>query len=212
MVRDAVQDRDHKSSMQSQPNFIVRSVRRGSFTLIELLVVIAIIGVLVSLLMPAVQAAREAARRAQCMNNQKQIAIAINAYESTRGTLPPSGLVDAAPNPNMMFGTFDPREGRMISWAVLILPQMEEQNLYQQFDLSRSILDQPKLPQASHVASYSCPSDPSPNRYFQHPELTNDIAFAKGNYAAFASPYHIDEQIWFPGHLAEGNGVLTAIA
>ena len=71
-----------------------RSVeRRTGFTLIELLVVIAIIGILVSLLMPAIQAAREAARRIQCSNNIKQIATAIINFESAHRRLPPSGIV-----------------------------------------------------------------------------------------------------------------------
>jgi prepilin-type N-terminal cleavage/methylation domain-containing protein len=66
--------------------------RRGGFTLIELLVVIAIIAVLIALLLPAVQAAREAARRAQCVNNLKQIGLAMHNYHSTNDSFPPGGL------------------------------------------------------------------------------------------------------------------------
>jgi prepilin-type N-terminal cleavage/methylation domain-containing protein len=177
--------------------------KRG-FTLVELLVVIAIIAILVALLLPAVQAAREAARRAQCTNNQRQVALAITSYESTHGRLPPGGLVGRNDDPNLAFGTFDPKSGQMISWAVLILPQMEEQGLYDRFDLSRSILDQPNQPQSYHVASYQCPSDGSEDRYYEHPEHTQGVRFAKGNYAAYVSPYHTDEQIWYPGALGGG--------
>jgi hypothetical protein len=99
----------------------------------------------------------------------------------------------------------------MISWAVLILPQMEEQSLYDRFDLTRSILDQPDLPQATHVASYHCPSDGADGRYFEHPELTEGIRFAKGNYAAYVTPYHTDEQIWYPGALGGGKWSSTGV-
>ena len=125
---------------------------------------IAIIAILISLLLPAVQAAREAARRAQCMNNQKQVALAITSYESAHGRLPPGGLVDANDDPNLAFGTFDPKSGKMISWAVLILPQMEEQNLYDMFDLKRSILDQPGAGSYSgpaRIRSSRCMSPPT---------------------------------------------------
>jgi prepilin-type N-terminal cleavage/methylation domain-containing protein len=93
--------------------------RRG-FTLVELLVVIAIIGVLVALLLPAVQAAREAARRSQCSNNLKQLSLALHNYEGTHLTLPPSGI-----------------DSNQMSWTVLLLPFFEQQALYDQFNFNK---------------------------------------------------------------------------
>jgi prepilin-type N-terminal cleavage/methylation domain-containing protein len=181
-----------------------KTASSAAFTLVELLVVIAIIAILIALLLPAVQSAREAARRMQCTNNQRQIALAVISYESTHGRLPPSGLVGEYDDPDLGFGSCDPLSGKMIGWMVLILPEMEETNLYQQFDLKRSILRQPNNPQAQHIASFQCPSDASEERYFEHPKLTQGVRFAKGNYAAFVSPFHTDEQVWFPGALGGG--------
>ena len=122
----------------------MRSTRRGArsdgntryeqgFTLIELLVVIAIIGVLIGLLLPAVQAAREAARRAQCVNNLKQVGLALANYESALGVYPPSYVAD----PKAMgtaFGVQFPDGGFNAppgwAWGTLILPFLEQSPLY----------------------------------------------------------------------------------
>src|SRR5688500_16410885 len=102
---------------------------RGGFTLIELLVVIAIIAVLISLLLPAVQQAREAARRTQCKNNLKQIGLALHNYHDTFNRFPPGSLwfnkkLPADAN-GQNYGEYGP------SWLVLILPQMEQTPLHQ---------------------------------------------------------------------------------
>ena len=101
---------------------VERSVRRG-FTLVELLVVIAIIGVLVALLLPAVQAAREAARRTQCKNNLKQIGLAIHNHHDTKGYMPPGTSQDQQP-----FGPAASNWGA--SWMVYILPFVEQGPLF----------------------------------------------------------------------------------
>jgi prepilin-type N-terminal cleavage/methylation domain-containing protein/prepilin-type processing-associated H-X9-DG protein len=187
-----------------------RRISLAGFTLVELLVVIAIIGILLSLLLPAVQAAREAARRVACLNNIRQIGLAINSYENARKYYPPAGT-HAPPTwmtlyaiDDLEFGNIvtDPRSGTMHSWVVQILPFIEESPLYSQFDIRRSIFRQSQNPQSTQIASLLCPSDDSQGRYFQHPGLTENKRFAKGNYAAYVSPFHVEFQHEFPGALA----------
>ena len=118
---------------------------RRAFTLVELLVVIAIIGILVALLLPAVQAAREAARRTQCTNNLKQIGLAIHNFHDAREFYPPSRIFDL-----------------QATWAVVIMPYMEESALYDEWDITRWYYHQTQVARESSVAGYSCPSRRSP--------------------------------------------------
>jgi prepilin-type N-terminal cleavage/methylation domain-containing protein/prepilin-type processing-associated H-X9-DG protein len=176
--------------------------RRCGFTIVELMVVIAVIGILIALLMPAVQEARESARRLHCRNNTKQIALAIVNYETTKKRYPPGGMAGTRTTPTFADGPFDPRGGKMISWQVLILPYLEENSLYKQFDLEKTILEQVGEPQETFLNSLSCPSDSAKGRYFVDDTLTAGKRFAKGNYAAFVSPFHIDFCDLYPGGLA----------
>ena len=173
------------------------------FTLVELLVVIAIIAVLVSLLLPAVNSAREAARSTQCKNNLKQVSLAVLNYEGANLRLPPGGLVDTNRNPTVQLGRFVPHRGSMISWVVMVLPFFEETAIADKFNLDRSIMVQQNgEAQNAIIPSWVCPSDQDGSRKFRHPRWTRDREFAKGNYAAFVSPFHVDLQIEFPGALA----------
>ena len=101
---------------------------RRAFTLIELLVVIAIIAILIALLLPAVQQAREAARRTQCKNNLKQIGVALHNYHDVHSTFPQGKVVDRA----RVYGGDCPGwvNGSGFSWRVMILPQIEQSALY----------------------------------------------------------------------------------
>jgi prepilin-type N-terminal cleavage/methylation domain-containing protein/prepilin-type processing-associated H-X9-DG protein len=177
-----------------------RHKRPSGFTLVELLVVIAIIGLLVSILLPSVQAARESSRRVSCQNNLKQVGLAVINYESAKHTLPVAGITETGTGSLY----FDTRAGKMISWVVLVLPFMEEKGLYDQFDLSRNILDQPNEPQAKTISTMLCPSDMARDSFFADHSLTNDKHFAKGNYAAYVSPFHVEYQNYYPGALISG--------
>ena len=107
--------------------------RRAAFTLIELLVVISVVGILMGLLLPAVQMAREAGRRAQCLNNLKQIGVAIHNYESSNGCFPPGYLS----SPGVGFrdketGDWGPGWG----WLTSLLPSIEQNNLYDTININ----------------------------------------------------------------------------
>ena len=139
-------------------------VQRGkpAFTLVELLVVIAIIGVLVALLLPAVQVARESARRMQCQNNLKQIGVALHNYEQTHKRFPP-GLVQQQADPQFAAGataanTINDTESW--AWGAFLLPYIEQQQLYDQAGIGRGDLLERHVPEASTpLKAYRCPSD-----------------------------------------------------
>jgi prepilin-type N-terminal cleavage/methylation domain-containing protein len=158
--------------MRANENNVCVSTRRvplsrkrlGGFTLVELLVVIAIIGVLVALLLPAVQAAREAARRMQCQNNFKQAGLALHNFHDARRVFP-AGV-------NMNGGGACSRKSNFVagaplefgfSWSTHILPYLEHGTLYEQIDFSQQYFyggtNFPLM--ANNIQTYLCPTDPA---------------------------------------------------
>jgi prepilin-type N-terminal cleavage/methylation domain-containing protein/prepilin-type processing-associated H-X9-DG protein len=142
---------------------------RVAFTLVELLVVIAIIGVLVALLLPAVQSAREAARRTQCTNNVKQICLGVHNFHDTRGTVPPI-VANLPTGGGATTGGF----GAGWGWLPFMLPYVEQKPLYDiiKFDTNvccRSM----QLIHNANIPAFSCPSDPLGRGYLDDRGLPN---------------------------------------
>jgi prepilin-type N-terminal cleavage/methylation domain-containing protein/prepilin-type processing-associated H-X9-DG protein len=176
----------------SQARPVVAARRRG-FTLVELLVVITIIGILISLLMPAVQSARENARRAQCSNNVHQLCLALQSYHTNMRIFPPSSVwkvngkfdtsqIENKNNPNLYE-----------NWIILILPYIDQQALFNQVDFTQPIggvsTSQANMAvRATQLSFMQCPSD-SYNRVSFNgsgSSLVNQLGdnWARGNYAA----------------------------
>lgn len=167
------------------------TARRG-FTLIELLVVIAIIAILVAILLPAVQQAREAARRSQCKNNLKQIGLALQNYHDVHEAFPPGWIM-------VDNGVPEPHEGISgAGWATFLLPMMDEQNLYELFDpnvdIAQPANDKFRL---TNVPGYRCPSDPSPDLWTIFDEADSTLALAELPTANYVGVFGTEE---FPGH------------
>ena len=145
--------------------------RTRGFTLVELLVVIAIIGVLVALLLPAVQSARESARRASCANNLHQIGVALQSFHSDRKKLPPSRYFNGYP-----------------TWFAIILPYVEEQNLGHLWRLDEPFYaNVNKTARETSVPIFGCPSRGGP-------DLVRDSQGNSGNNATLGARRRLRRQ------------------
>jgi prepilin-type N-terminal cleavage/methylation domain-containing protein/prepilin-type processing-associated H-X9-DG protein len=149
-------------------NAIKRQLRKSGFTLVELLVVITIIGVLIALLLPAVQSAREAARRMQCGNNLKQVGLALLNYETTFGVFPPGGM-----GPDGVFPS---------SWWIRVLAYAEQNNVYDDYKYSSggwtgdSANPNHRLLCNKSFSFLSCPSSPLPVNVLMVPTVGSAVS------------------------------------
>jgi prepilin-type N-terminal cleavage/methylation domain-containing protein/prepilin-type processing-associated H-X9-DG protein len=164
----------------------------SGFTLVELLVVIAIIAVLVGLLLPAVQAAREAARRTQCQNNLKQIGLALQNFEAAQGMFPP-GYISQPANPAM--GPVDPGfddAGPGWAWLAIVLPYVEQRGLYDLVNMRLKCWDPASAAAVqTQVPLFRCPSDimgqnPGSETTVNVTDVNNNTLaeFARSNYVS----------------------------
>jgi prepilin-type N-terminal cleavage/methylation domain-containing protein len=182
---------------------IAMRTTRG-FTLVELLVVIAIIGILVALLLPAVQAARESARRTQCTNNLKQLGLGAHNFHDTYKKLPPAVMMNTSvTDPANNSQNFGP------NWAVLILPYIEQGNLYDTVAPSvQAYMNNPSEAgwrnlRGNTIQAYLCPSDTGADS----PYSGNGGNWARGNYGANAGP----DMFWVGAGVQSGTPLGTRI-
>ncbi len=175
----------------------MRNPKSRAFTLVELLVVIAIIGILVALLLPAVQAAREAARRTQCINNLKQIGLGLSNFESSSKMFP----TQIAP-----YQEVKGVDGNGQSWMVAILPFVEEQALFDsinpdgQMAKSLGMIRPENYPAIrTSVDIYFCPSDEAKGRNIYDTWKALGIEFATTNYAGVIGPHNLGNASIFGG-------------
>lgn len=164
--------------------------RRKAFTLIELLVVIAIIAILIALLLPAVQQAREAARRTTCRNNLKQFGLALHNYHDSHGAFPSGWIGVAAGVPDV--------EGESgFAWGAMLLPGLDQGPLFNRIDFASSLSSSSNAVARDTVLPvFRCPSDPSPEKWDIADEADPNTILARlptANYVGNFGTEEIDE-------------------
>jgi prepilin-type N-terminal cleavage/methylation domain-containing protein/prepilin-type processing-associated H-X9-DG protein len=160
--------------------------RRRAFTLIELLIVVAIIAVLIALLLPAIQAAREQARRTQCINNLLQLGLAMGNYVSTHSVLPPGVVNSTGPIVNLPSGYHH-------GWAVQILPFLGQSNIYNHVNIQNTVYaDSNMTVRGVHVSTFLCPSDGRPG-FMSYAGCHHDVeaAIAADNHGVLYLNSHV---------------------
>jgi prepilin-type N-terminal cleavage/methylation domain-containing protein len=181
--------------------------KRSGFTLIELLVVIAIIAILIALLLPAVQQAREAAHRSSCKNNLMQVNLALQNYEMAHNVLP-SGVV------NPTGPVRNESKGYHISWVVQILPYLDERTAFNKYDFKQgAYAPENKVVADYRISTIKCPSNPVPGHSYAgvHNDIEAPIDTNNSGVLFLNSSVRYDEildgssKTFFVGEITEGN-------
>lgn len=198
----------------SLPEHLIVKPQRAAFTLVELLVVIAIIGILVALLLPAVQAAREAARRMECTNRMKQLGLALHNYATLHGKLPAGYYSNHPTNGSNWCSNGGTNHGA--PWTVMILPFLEEQARYDEFDYKKTFTSTSELPGAGSASSqnhlvwlrpnnkYQCPSDPNSKANVNN---INYFGVQGGGDVTNANCYHNSRTFFLTGMLYHNSAI-----
>ncbi len=164
--------------------------RRAGFTLIELLVVIAVIAILMALLLPAVQQAREAARRTQCKNNLKQLGLALHNYHDAYSVFPPAYIGNPYVSGTNNGVTYPDDNGNGVSgfaWGTLLLPALDQSSLYNQFDINQPCWASRNVPLAkTKLTLFLCPTATGGSDGFQVERYNGSPAYAPKNPTPFS--------------------------